>query len=124
MAAPDNPAMMNRSLRTVLGESHVAMAAVALLVLWCAENVLTGLAECLRQLWIWGLWIVSVGGFPSFSRAEMALQESRFVGWAGLLLEGLFEFVFAWLVSRWVYGTGPLQILRRLGNSLMEKRNA
>ena len=94
MAAPEFPANMNSSLRKVLGESHVASAAVVLLVFWGVGNWLTGMEQCLRRLGTWGIWVVAIRGFPLVPNGEAALIRLHFMVSAELLVEGLFEFFF------------------------------
>jgi len=98
---------MRPSIRKILGDSHVAAVAVGVLIFlsvrWIAEVLPMPVADAVVFL----ASAVAVRGMPSESGAS-----SRFILATDclILLSALVNLAAAWLLSRWVYGEGPLQV--------------
>lgn len=100
---------MNPSLRRVLADSHVSAVAIAVLLFRSLDSA------------IWVLWgpislaILTVPNFPHMDHFSLFITISY-------LFNSLVYLVAAGLVSRWVYGMGPLRSLSKYRN-ILARRN-
>jgi len=109
---PTNGNCVKRSLREILADSHIAAVSIAVLLLWSL---------------IWGfhaLWIplaraanfvftaVAILGIPYLGPATIV--DRLLLNTTSLFLfNALLSLAAAWLLSRWVYGVGPLRSLSK-----------
>ena len=95
----------SKSLSQVLAESHIAAVAIAVLLLWTLD-------EGVRGLWT---LVVPAADFVVTAIAIRGIPYVRIpVIWTFTVLYLLGSFMSlaaAWLLSRWVYGVGPLASL-------------
>ncbi len=99
---------MRSSLREVLAESHIAAVAIAVLLFWTFEASLEVLGPPMFRVLEFlitalAIWDVPYGSF-GFTDVNMILTGSYLYG----AIVSLFA---AWLLSRWVFGVGPLRSL-------------
>ena len=99
---------MNRSLREMLADSHVAAIAIVLLLLWSIDwgfrSVLI-LVSSVGEYVVTAIAIVGIpSGSPFIARGTWVSAWLDFVPALSILLA-------AWILSRWVYGLGPLRSL-------------
>jgi cation transporter-like permease len=115
------------SLRKVLIDSHVAAVAIAVLIFFSAESVTRAvfvLKDPAFRLVYWLIEAVAIRDIPYIPRT---LDPNTFL----MLLCSISYFLFAmtqiaaaWLLSRWVYGTGPLRVLGNYRGILLRKIHA
>jgi hypothetical protein len=113
---------MQRSLRHVLAESQVAAVAIPFLLLWALDSALGSIwglvfrlgAFLLTAIAIWD--IPYVPSTPTFSDRMMLISTAYFFYIAVVSSSG------AWLLSRWVYGLGPISTLIVCRSKLLRRR--
>jgi len=101
---------MRPSLRTVLADSHIAAAAVAVLLLWSLE---VG-AEGFSQQFTRATYLVT-NALATLNVEHFSTTYTIRIDWLITTLNLCYASValaVAWLLSRWAYGAGPLRILR------------
>lgn len=111
-----------KTTRAILAESHVARVAVAVLLLWTIEWTIWSLWTPLffavdyisNALAIWG---IPSGTFP-LGRVLQLIPSAFYLG------TSILSFGAAWLVSWWVYGTGPIQCLKDYSERVSGESNA
>ena len=109
---------MRPSLRESLAESHVSAIAIAVLLIWSLDAGFRALWGPLSRVASFLFTAVAILDIPYFSFS--------FNGYDRILLTTAFLYLFhslialaaAWLVSRWVYGVGPLRSLSAYRNGL------
>jgi hypothetical protein len=101
------------SLRETLADTHIAAVTIAVLLAWTLDGAFRAL---------WGP-LSSVAGFlftgvavldipyvpPGLSRAGRLIVVTTFLYLSGAII----SLSAAWLLSRWVFGVGPLRSLSR-----------
>jgi hypothetical protein len=116
------------SLRTILAESHVAPIAIAILMAQAIVEIFVGLATPIRLMLVnptvfFILWI-SERELPSTSilgdRADLFLLIDSIPN----LFYSLAFAVAAWVLSRLIYGRGPIESLRYVGSQFSRRMNA
>ena len=102
---------MKASLRQTLADSHVAAVAIAFLLLWSLDDGFRALWAPLPQATVWLATGIAIRGIPD-SSFPLGLS-GRFILISALsyLFGALISLVAAWLMSRWVFGVGPLRCL-------------
>ena len=112
---------MKPSLRQVLADSNVAAVAIAWLLLgtvvWICQFLWSPISNFLPHL---------ITAFK-FSDASELRWFSAYFGLQVTILVGLLAIWYllaAWILSRWVYGTGPLAALRTCHHRLTGRKNA
>jgi len=97
------------SLRQVLADSHISAVAIAVLLLWSLD-------AGFRALWgplfrAVGLLFtgVAIMGIPYFSFG--IADRLNLITTFSYVFGGITRLAAAWLLSRWVYGVGPLRSL-------------
>ena len=102
---------MNPSLRKILADSHVSAVAIAVLLFRSLDSA----------IWIlWGPLSMAILTFPNFPRTD------RFTSFITIsyLFNSLVYLAAAWLLSRWVYGKGPLRSLSQYRTILTRRNDA
>lgn len=117
---------MQRSLREVLADSHVAVATVAILLFWCLVLVFRAVLGPLYEVAVFIIWTVSVGSSPYRPFSE--LNGFRLLTSLIDLSIACFYFFSAWLLTRKTYRLNPFELLtayaRRLkGNAPKAKES-
>ena len=100
---------MNRSLREILGETYIAAVAIAVLLFWSIELVL------------WALW------GPCYRAAEFVFTMPDWLlvfRTVSYLYGALISLAAAWVLSRWIYGAGPLRALMQCRARLARRNDA
>jgi len=104
--------IMKPSLRQIVAHSHVSAVAIAVLLIWSFDSVLDAFWDPLLNAVSFLITAVALLGLPyippefRFSRRIMFITTSYFLFNAFICLAA------AWLLSHWVYGTGPLGSLK------------
>ena len=107
---------MKPSLKEILADYHVSAVAIAVLLYWSLYWGFTALWSPLARAASFLFTAVAILDIPSFT----------FTGADRLMLTTTLAFLFdafvclaaAWLLSRWVYGTGPLRSLSKCRTKL------
>jgi hypothetical protein len=110
------------SLRALLADSHVSAIAVAVLLVWSLDEAFRALAGPFLRVTDFLINAVAILGIPYFSwtfdeRISLYLAVAH-------TLAAVVNLTGAWLLSRWVYGTGPLQMLSRYRMKLSGRNHA
>ena len=97
------------SLREVLAESHVAGAAVAVLLLWSLDFGFKALWGPLSRIGTFLFTAIAILDIPYFSFSPL----DRFMLITSLLYAAgaLMSLAAAWFLSHWVHGMGPIGTL-------------
>lgn len=115
---------MKRSLRAILGESYIAALAIAVLLFWSLELVFWVLWGPLYRAAEFVFTAVAILGIP-YSSPGLTIQDWRMVLITVSNLYGaLAFFAAAWILSRWVYGMGPLRALMQCRARLARRNDA
>jgi hypothetical protein len=89
------------SLREVLADSHVAAVAIAFLLLWSLDAAFHAIWDPVLYLGFFRLTGTAIQDISYF----MLITSFYF------LYSAIVSLLTAWLLSRWVYGKGPLHSL-------------
>ncbi len=112
---------MNRSLRDVLAESHIAAVAIAILVFWALVAAIRGILPLIVHAVAYLFTAVAILDVPSFS---VGLYERILVL---KMCYGLFgasvTFAVAWLLSIWTYRVAPFQALSNCRSGLLRRND-
>jgi hypothetical protein len=99
---------MKLSLRQVLAESHISAVAIAILLIWSFNSAVEALWEPFFSAVSYLITAIAILGLPYIPPQFTFSQRGMLVKSCFLLLNALTCFASAWLLSRWVYGSGPL----------------
>jgi hypothetical protein len=113
---PASTLKMKRSLREILIDSHVALTTIAVLLLWSMDGAFWGLWPLLSRAAQWLLIAIAIRDIPYFSITTA--ERSIILISAMYFYAAIVSFLAASILSRWVYGVGPLRSLVACGNKL------
>jgi hypothetical protein len=115
---------MKPSFRQSLAESHTAAVTIAVLLLWSLDGAF-------RAFWAPAFRVVSflfttiaIFDIPYFDPTFTVVDRFTLITSFSYLYSAVISLLGAWLLSRWVYGIGPLRSLMSYGRKLREKQNA
>ncbi len=112
--------LMQNSLCKTLIDSHVAAIVIAVLIFSALDAAFMGLWIPAFNIALTLLTSVATGippTLPSFDNATRVLLPSTF----SLLFVSLVYLLTAWILSRWVYGVGPIHSLGSYRTKLSRK---
>ena len=99
---------MRPSLREILADTHIAAVAIAVLLLWTLDgafHALWGPLSSVAGFVFTGVVILDIPYFsPVLSRADRLIVVTTLL----YLSSAVISLSAAWLLSRWVFGVGPL----------------
>jgi len=101
---------MKPSLRQVLADSHIAAVAIAVLLLWSLDGAFRGLWGPVYGVVEYLFTAIAILDIPYFSSA---LARFALVETCSYLYMAVVTFSASWLLSRWVFGVGPIRSLAR-----------
>lgn len=107
---------MKKSLHKMLIDSHVAAAAVALLLMFSGIDFVSALWMPFSRVGAFIATAIAILDIPYLSLdlfTRLYLYES-----ALRLVEALLGFGAAWILSRHIYGVGPLRCLQTCGSKI------
>jgi hypothetical protein len=114
---------VRNSLRIILADSQVAAAAIAVLLLWFFDGIF-------QAAWTLGSRVVSflftaiaILDIPYFSSTLTFADRSLLLLACSYLYSAIVSLSAAWLLSRWVYGVGPLRSLIRCQDKLIVRKH-
>jgi len=105
------------SLRKVLADSHVAAIAIAMLLVSAVDHTFRALWSPISELIKSEIGYVSPLAFP-YAKPILILTTSSYISAAVTALS------IAWILSHWVFGTGPIQILTRYRDTIARRNDA
>jgi hypothetical protein len=115
------------SLRKVLIDSYVAAVAIAVLIFFSLDFV----AKAVFALWepalgavLFLITAVTIRDIPYISRTLDPLTRHYLLTVLSNILLALANLSAAWLIFRWIYGTGPLRSLSTYRDKLSRKTDA
>jgi hypothetical protein len=113
---------LRASLREILAESHIAAIAIAVLLVWSFDAL------------FWTVWLplLRAATFLATAVAILGVPSDSFTSGDRVTLIASCAYLFsaccslagAWLLSRWVYGVGPLSSLTRYKTRLARRNDA
>src|SRR5258708_38018158 len=101
------------SLRKILADSHIAAVAIAVLVLWSLDSAFWALWGPLSRSISFLFTAVAILGIPYFSRTLTSTDRVTLFITFSYLFNSFVYLAAAGLLSRWVYGMGPLRSLSK-----------
>jgi len=114
---------VNRSLREILAESHISAVAVAVLLLWSIASGFQALWGPLSHAASFVFTAVAILDIPYISPTRTFADRLELINSAQFLFDSLISFAAACLLSRWVYGVGPLRSLRTCRTELARREH-
>ena len=116
---PTSGENMKSSLRTILADSHVSAVAIAVLLFWSLDYAFWALWNPVSRAVSFSFTGVAILGIPYFSPTLTLFDRlTLFVVSFSYLLSSLVCLTAAGLLSRWVYGVGPLCSLSKYRSKL------
>ena len=115
---------MKPSLRQVLADSHIAAVAIALFLVWAMVDACRALWGPVVGVLEFLVTAVAIRDIPYFSPTLAAGSRARLVVWVSYLYLFLVHLSAAWLLSKWVYGMGPLRGLDEERRKLTGRKDA
>ena len=116
--------VMNSRLRQALADSHVAAIAVAVLLMWAFDAFCRGLWGPLYRLFGFVLTGIAIWNIPYIPSTPTFADRLMLLAAADYLYGGFVCILGALLLSRWVYGVGPLRSLEACRSELIRRINA
>jgi len=104
---------MKRSLRQVLADSHIAAVTIAVLLLWSIDGAFRALWGPVSHAVGFLFTAVAILDIPYFSPTLTLADRFMLITTSAYLYTAAVTFSAAWLLSRWVYGIGPVRTLTR-----------
>jgi hypothetical protein len=101
---------MNRSLRQVLADSHVAAATIALLLVWALDTAVRGLWDPVYHVGIL-FTAIAIWDIPYLSPSPTTIDRLTLISSCYLFYCSIVSLAAASLLSYWVYRTGPIRLL-------------
>ncbi len=112
---------MKPSLREVLAVSHIASVTIAVLLVWSLDSAFRALWEPLSRIASFLFTALAIFDIPYFSISLNGSNRFTLITTSSYLLAAVISFASAWLVSRWVYGVGPLRSLGTYRSRLVRR---
>lgn len=101
---------MNRSLRQVLADSHIAAVTIMTLLLWSIEGMFQAIWEPASRVLSYLATALAIMDIPTASPLT-AGGRLMLIETATYLFYAVASLSMAWFLARWVYGAGPLRSL-------------
>ena len=115
---------MKPSLRQVLADSHVAAVAIAVFLLWSLDAAFSALWPPLSHALQFVFTAIAILDIPYFSRTLTVADRSMLTISLAYFYSSVVSLFAAWLLSKCIYGTGPLQALGRYRSRLIGSKDA
>jgi hypothetical protein len=120
--APSGDAMQ-RSFRKALADSHVAAIVLALLLFWPTQAVLQAMRGPFIRAVTFAVTMIAIRDVPSMSPGLNTIDRLMLAAFVSTLCRAVLSFAAAAILSRWVYGTSPLYVLRIYCSQLARRTN-
>ncbi|HVP52405.1 MAG TPA: hypothetical protein VMT05_09865 [Terriglobales bacterium] len=115
---------MRPPLRQVLADSHVAAVAIALFLLWSLDAAFSAVWPPISHVLEYAFTAIAILDIPYFSHSFTVADRSMLILSLVYLYSCLVSFAAAWVLSRWIYGMGPLAALISLRRKLIRGEHA
>lgn len=115
---------MKPSIRQVLADSHVGVVVIALLLLFSLRLTFSALWPPFFRVLTFVFTAVTILDVPYFSPTLDPLDRLNLIRAAPYLYSAFIGFAAARVLSRWVYGVGPLRCLSEYRSRLSGSRHA
>jgi len=113
-----------KTFRQILFDSHVAAVAIAVLLVWSLSCILEGLWPPVFSAISFAMTAIAIRGLPFIpSRSSFSTRLIIFLS-CDFLLRAFACVLAAWILSRWVYGMGPLSSLAMCRARLARRNHA
>jgi len=99
------------SLREVLAETHVADVAIAWLVLQALESAFWFVLPPIVRAVGFVFMAIAIMGVPYHSNGLDFMDRMQLLEMSLRLVSALAAAASAWVLSRWIYGAGPIRSL-------------
>jgi hypothetical protein len=118
---PSNGECVRPPLREILANSHIPAVAIAVLLLWSLSWGFQALWSPLLRAAGFLFTAVAILDIPyfSFTTADRLMLTTTFL----FLFNAFISLAAAWLLSRWVYGMGPLRSLSKYRTRLARRNH-
>ena len=103
---------MKLPFRQALTDSHISAVAIVILLVWSLEWTFQAVWEPFLRLAEFLITAVAIHDIPTIFPAPNFEERRIFLNACFYLFNALSTVAAAWLLSRWVYGTGPIRTLR------------
>lgn len=114
---------MTQSLRQVLSESHIAAVTIAVLLLWSLDGAFRALWGPVSHALGFLVTAIAIFDIPYISPGVKLADRFTLITASAYLYGAIVSFSAAWLLSRWVYGQGPVRSLTRYGKSFNRRKH-
>jgi hypothetical protein len=104
---------MKLSFRQTLADSHVSAVAIAMLLFRSFEWICEGLWEPFSRLLKFLVTAVAILDIPFISPTPNLSDRHMFINSCFFFFYAISSVAAAWLLSRWVYGEGPIRTLSK-----------
>lgn len=115
---------MKRSVREVLAQSHVAAVTVAVLVFVAFNASFSTVWPHVLEAITFVATAIAILDVPYFSTEITSYDKVVAFRMCTEFYTAVVAFSAAWVLSKWVYGVGPLRCLSEYRKRLLEGRNA
>lgn len=98
-------------LRIILADSHVAVVAIAVLLLWFLDSTFRALWSPVSEILRYLFTAIAILDIPYISPG-ISFENRLALFWSfSYVVAAVTQLAAAWLLARWVYGTGPFATL-------------
>lgn len=115
---------MKPTLREILADSHISAVAIAALLLLSLDWGFRALWGPFSRVAGFLFNAIAIFGIPYFSLRLDSADRLILITTITYLFSALISLAAAWLLSRWVYGVGPLRILSTYRTRLTRRNHA
>jgi hypothetical protein len=109
---------LNSPLRRVLADSHISDVAIAALVLRSLDSAFRILWPPIANAATFLFTAIAILDVPYFSRTLNTFDRILLMEMSKNLISASIAFTSAWLLSRWMYGVGPIRSLINCCNAV------
>jgi len=115
---------MNGRLRQVLADCNVAAVTVAVLLFCAFDAFCRGLWDPLCKLGAFVITGIAIRGVPYMPSTPPISDRLMFLATLHFVYSGFICLLAASLLSRWVYGAGPIRSLSACRSELVRRNDA
>ncbi|MGB6386326.1 MAG: hypothetical protein WBD25_15565 [Terriglobales bacterium] len=115
---------MKRSFREILADSHTAAVTIAVLLVWSLDGAFRAVWGPAFRAVSFLVTAVAIFNIPYFSPTLDVADRLTLIATFSYLYSAAISLLAACLLSRWVYGVGPLRSLMNYRSKLTRRRDA
>ena len=114
---------MKSCLRSALADSHVSTIALSVLLVWALDLFFRGVWRPLATVAEFLATAIAIRGIP-YSSGRFTSQDMIFLAWMlSYIVNASLTVSAAWLLSKWVYGIGPIPAIARDLEAFQRRKN-